>query len=122
MARNLADKFPRPPGRGDPRTVAVLRTRTGKPYEARSGFDEEAHPDLQSVLDDVPAGQRPPWHGYCAEVHCINQALKAEGSVKGATVATAKVRGPNSPAHGDPLPPCPSREVVLRKMKVRYQS
>jgi hypothetical protein len=115
---DLADSYPRPPGVGDARTVAVLDTPSGRSYPGRNGFPGQPHPSVQEALDAVPSGVRPPFHGQCAEIHCITQALDAGDDVAGGTIATARVRGPNSPAHGTSIPPCPSCQLVLDKFGV----
>jgi RHS repeat-associated protein len=120
-ASDLADTFPRPPGVGDPRTVAVLKTPSGGSYPGRSGFPGEPHPAVQEALDGVPENVRPPFHGECAEIDSLSQALDAGDHVAGGVVSTARVRGPNSPAHGTAIPPCPSCQHVLDKMGVTYR-
>lgn len=118
---DLADSYPSPPGVGDPRTVAVLDTPSGGSYPGRSGFPGQPHAAVREALDAVPPGARSPFHGQCAEIHCLMQAFEAGDDVAGGTLSTARVRGPNSPAHGTPIPPCPSCQPVLDKLGVRYR-
>ena len=118
-AADLADSYPRPPGIGDPRTVAVLETRSGGYYPGRSGFSGPPHPAVQEALDTVPRHLQPRFFGKCAELQCLSRALEAGDDVAGATISTARVRGLNSAAHGTPIPPCSACRWVLPKFGVR---
>lgn len=119
-ARNLADTYPRPPREGDPRTVAVLETPSHGLYPGRSGFSEPNHPEVQHALDNVPNGSRSPFHGRCAEIDCLNQSYTAGDIPSGGALGTARVRGPNSAAHGTPIEPCASCADVLQQLGVAW--
>lgn len=119
-ARDLADSMPRPPGVGDPRTVAILDTPSGNSYSGVSGSGVAPHPAVQEALDSVPAGAQSPFHGQCAEIQCLSGALNAGEDVAGGTISPVRVRGPNSPAHGTSIPPCSSCEVVLKGFGVSW--
>jgi hypothetical protein len=114
----LANSFPRPPGSGDPLTVAILETPSGGSYPGRSGFPGQPHPDIQASLDSIPSEGRARFHGRCAEIHCLTQALDAGDDVTGGTIEAARVRGPNSELHGTTIAPCDSCQAVLDKFGV----
>jgi YwqJ-like deaminase len=118
QASSLADRQVRPPGEGDPRTVAVLRTLSGGTYEGVSGSGVAPADSVQEALDSVPEDIRPGFHGECAEIQCISQAVQAEDPVEGGDMAAARVRGPNSPAHGTPIEPCASCAWVMGRFGI----
>lgn len=71
-------------------TAAALRTSDGTTYTGESGGGGTNHPDVQQALDNVPAEQRSPYHGCCAEIKNLNQAKNVGKDVRGATAAAAK--------------------------------
>ncbi len=80
------------------------------------------HPDLKNALNDAKQNlpKLPAWHGFCAEVGCVDQALK-EGSdiTQGYSKAVHVVR--NSDNHGKPNPACPSCESMLTSLSVPFE-
>jgi hypothetical protein len=116
----LADSY-RPPGSKDPLTVAVLQTKSGALYAGRSGFRRAVDPRVRAALDSVPEAVRPAFHGRCAEIDCLNQAIADGGDVTSSVVSTARVRGLASAAHGTPIQPCRSCEWVLKQLGGLYE-
>jgi RHS repeat-associated protein len=119
-AKDLADSMPRPPGMGDPRTVAVLDTPSGGRYQGTSGSGVAPHPRVQQALDNVPGSSQSPFHSHCAEIQCLSGALNAGDNVAGGAGSAVRVRGPNSPAHGTPISPCTSCQAVLDEFGVQW--
>jgi len=99
----------------------VLKLQDGRSYPGSSGFTGPRNPVVEAALAAVPEDVRPPFHGYCAEIQCLSDALNAKENLTGSVVSTARVRGLNSQQHGTPIPPCPSCEVVLDKLGVGYK-
>ena len=121
-AVDVANSSPRPPKVNDPKTVSVLDTTSGNSYPGGSGIEgnHDLTPPLQAALDSVPENERSLYHGKCAEINSINNALKNNEDIAGGVIGTAKVRGPNSGGHGMPHAPCSSCSAVLIKLKVTY--
>jgi hypothetical protein len=115
-----SDKFARTTR---PPTVAALRTRTsGRNIfsGASRGPETKLHPRLQEALDRVPEAKRSPYHGKCAEIRAINDALNQPVSVKDSVIETRYVRKAGHVKHGLPHKPCPSCEPVLRQLGIKY--
>lgn len=106
------------PANTRPATVAVLETPEGN-FFGRANFQDPILPEVQRVLDTVPEGIRERYHGGCAEIQCVNQAVGQNATLTESAITTAKVRGDGGP-HGIPHTPCPSCEIVLRAFGVRY--
>ncbi|HAP74482.1 MAG TPA: hypothetical protein DCR14_00175 [Acidimicrobiaceae bacterium] len=77
----------------------------------------EVHPTLQAELDAVPTSIRPGWHGQCAEISCVNQALQA--GVDPAGVQRTVAIGLTDPGHGLAKAACPTCATVLPRFGVR---
>lgn len=118
-AGDYARTFPKPKAIGDPRTVAVFESPSGTQYFGRSGSGAPTHPEVQAALDGVD-GVRADWHGECAEIQCLSEALNSGESIRGGTVKAAKVRGPGHPRTGEEYPPCPSCSSVLETLGVNH--
>ena len=131
----LADFYRGQLSTGGPKTVAVLKTSNGS-FNGRSGFSNAPHPVVQQVLDSIPQDQRALFHGNCAEVDAVSQSLRAAevrtgqqivsidqatNVLAGASVQTARVRGPNSTQHGTPIPPCESCAPFLKALGVLHE-
>ena len=104
-------------------TAAALRTADGTFTDVSAGKGAPAgvnHPEVQQALDNVPAAERSPYHGGCAEVGCLNQAKNAGAEVQGSRMATAKIRKPGNPSHGQPNPPCSTCRHVMDQMGVNH--
>jgi hypothetical protein len=67
---------------------------------------------VQEVLDAVPLAQRAPWHGACAEMGCLSQALNAGVSPAGGSIRAVAI-GTSNPGHGLPKVICTSCSAVL---------
>lgn len=119
-ARALADSMPRPPRAGDPRTATVVGTKSGALYPGTSGSGVRPHSTVQEALDAVPEADRSVFHGECGEIECLSRALEAGDDVAGGFSSSARIRGPNSSAHGSSIPPCSSCAAVLDALGVRY--
>jgi hypothetical protein len=84
--------------------------------EALGGTWTELHPEVQDVLDTIPH-PRVPYHGYCAELQCISQALtagKTGQELAGSEIATSSV------VTGAAKTPCSSCTVVLQYFKLKF--
>jgi len=67
---------------------------------------------VQQALDSVPLGQRAPWHGACAEMACLSQALDAGVNPAGGSIRAVAI-GTSNPGHGLPKVICSSCSAVL---------
>ena len=106
-----------------PSIVAELNTPGGQSYLGRSGFTKKLHPETSSALSEVPESVRSNYHGRCGEVDAVNNAFNAgetRGTLKGSTMQTAKVRGPNSTAHGLSQEPCGSCNPLLDLLGITF--
>jgi uncharacterized protein YukE len=106
-----------------PATVATLLTRnpgTNLFRDASRGV-EITHPRLLEALDKVPAEIRTDYHGRCAEMRAIDQALHEGARLKGAVITTAKVRPLRSIAHGTAHHPCASCAHILQQFGIKYR-
>jgi RHS repeat-associated protein len=103
-------------------TAAAIRTKDGEIITGTSagkgGTPGPNHPEVQKALDNVPKGQQSQYHGACAEIACLNAAKNAGKDVSGATSATAKIRKPGHPSHGQPNPPCSTCAHVQKQLRV----
>jgi len=91
----------------------------GKIFTDISGAKTNVHPKLQQALDNVPASQRAPWHGKCAEIGCINQALHSGVNPSGGTMRAVNI-GKSKPGHGTPKPACSSCSNVGDQLGIKY--
>ncbi len=127
----LADSYRGQIKAGGPKTVAVLETPNGV-FNGRSAYSGGLHPVVQELVDANPGL----YQGACAECDAINQALRAaeartgqpittveqaRQALSGSFVQTARVRGPNSVAHGTPLPPCVTCQPLLDALGIPYR-
>ena len=120
-AQLYADELRGLPASQRPSVAAVLESPTGASVRGHSSFPTSTNSRVADVLDDVPVGSRPPYHGRCAEIHCISKALDEGLDVSGSTISTSTVRGPTSAGHGLPVNPCTSCQAVLAKFGVTYR-
>jgi hypothetical protein len=67
---------------------------------------------VQEALDAVPLAQRAPWHGACAEMGCLSQALNAGVNPAGGSIRAVAI-GTSNPGHGLPKVICTSCSAVL---------
>lgn len=73
---------------------------------------------VQEALDGVPMAQRAPWHGACAEMGCLSQALDAGLSPAGGSIRAVAI-GTSNPGHGLSKAVCSSCSAVLDGFGVR---
>ena len=67
---------------------------------------------VQEALDAVPLAQRAPWHGACAEMGCLSQALNSGVNPTGGSIRAVAI-GTSNPGHGLPKVICTSCSAVL---------
>ena len=102
---------------GKTRGAAAQLEVDGKTFTDVSGNKTDLNPDLQRALDDVPKEDRAPWHGQCAEVGCLNQAMNSGVNPTGGNMRAVAI-GDSSPGHGLPKPPCDSCKSVNRQLGI----
>lgn len=79
-----------------------------------------AHPKVQEALDRIPAEQRSKYHGGCAEVGCLGQALDAGVNPAGGNSHAVKIRAEGKAAHGTFLEACNSCKALLDYFGVKH--
>ncbi|NTW40363.1 MAG: hypothetical protein HGA44_10830 [Cellulomonadaceae bacterium] len=72
---------------------------------------------VQAALDAVPFAQRAPWHGACAEMGSLSQALDAGVNPAGGMIRAVAI-GTSNPGHGLPKVICTSCSAVLDVFRV----
>jgi YwqJ-like deaminase len=127
----LADSYRGLPPNERPLTVACLETPSGS-FGGRSSYAGEAHPVVQKLVAAYPGR----FNGACAECDAISQALlaqeaaagqpittieQARQALAGSSIQTARVRGPNSAAHGTPISPCETCQPLLDDLGITYR-
>jgi len=70
-------------------------------------------------MNYVPMGERANWHGGCAEMGCISQALYAGVNPAGGKIRAVAI-GTSNPGHGLPKAICSSCQSVLRMFGVTW--
>jgi hypothetical protein len=71
------------------------------------------HPDVQAALNSVPIWLQSDFHGYCAEIGCINQALYFGVNPSGGFIVPVLVRAMGNPYLGTWEPPCSTCRIIL---------
>ncbi|TNH04333.1 PAAR domain-containing protein [Testudinibacter sp. TR-2022] len=102
---------------GKLRGAAAELKVNGRTYTDISGSNTPMHPSMQTALDNVPIKERAPWHGYCAEIGCMNQALYAGQSLKGARGRAVNI-GTSGKGHNTPKKPCSTCSNVATQLGV----
>ncbi|MCG7491913.1 hypothetical protein MHN79_20805, partial [Vibrio sp. Of14-4] len=102
---------------GKKRGAASHLDVNGQTFKRVSGNNVDLDPKLQKALDTVPAGQRSPTHGHCAEIGCIDQALKSGVDPAGGNMTTVAI-GKTKPGHGIDKPACSTCSHVMHKFGV----
>jgi YwqJ-like deaminase len=69
---------------------------------------------LEDILDSTPVAERAPWHGACAEVGCVNQALNQGVDVSGARSVAVDIKT------GIIKDPCSSCQYMLNKLGIKW--
>lgn len=105
-----------------PGTVATLVTRGfgDSAFRSTSGAKEALHPRLVEALDRIPADDRSPFHGKCAEINAVDDALSAKARLKDSVMRTMKVRPSSHPEHGASHGPCASCARVLEDFGIHW--
>jgi hypothetical protein len=100
--------------------VSGLVTRTGQVFRGSStragGPGRPTHPAVQRAADSVPIGRRSPYHGCCAEVNAVSNALNAGARVRGSVVATVEAAGRRA---GEVVNSCSSCTWILERLGVK---
>ncbi|MEQ1969807.1 hypothetical protein ABLA30_23250, partial [Xenorhabdus nematophila] len=88
-----------------------------------SGETVPQNSKVTGVLMGTPPAHRAPWHGGCAEISCLDQALNAGVKVEDLTNATSKALniGTSGVAHKSPKPACASCSYVLKYFGVKFE-
>ncbi|EFF91633.1 conserved hypothetical protein [Streptomyces sp. e14] len=96
--------------------------------------DPDLHPAVAEFLQQLPAAQREPFMGYCAETALISDQLwgldqqltserrttlaDATGHFSGAAMVTRKIRPQGDPEHGRHAKPCRSCAALLERLGI----
>lgn len=91
----------------------------GQSFVDVSGSNTPLHPEVQRVLDDVPAEQRTRWHEGCAEPRCVSQALDAGIDPSSGFMNAVQIGTPGVVPHGNLRPPCRSCTALRNAMGYR---
>ncbi|MFY1653093.1 YwqJ-related putative deaminase [Solwaraspora sp. WMMB762] len=94
----------------------------------RGDLFPQLHPLVRRILDELPAGQRERFVGWCAEPVLISDRLyavqqgqpgpelspaAARAALWGARIRVSLIREPDDPAHGTAVAPCRSCHHLL---------
>lgn len=104
---------------GKTRGAAAQRRVNRKIYSDVSGAKPNLHPKLQKALDSVPAPQRAPWHGNCAGIGCIDQALKSGINPSAGTSRAINI-GKSGSGHGTYKQACGTCRHVLEQLGIKF--
>ncbi len=104
---------------GKKRGAAAQLDVNGKIFTDVSGGKTNLHPTLQEALDNVPEAERAPWHGQCAEIGNIDQALKSGVDPSG-WISKAVNIGKSGTGHGAPKPACSTCRNVQDQFGIKY--
>ena len=78
------------------------------------------HPRVQEALDSVTPANRAPWHGKCAEVGCVDQALKSGiDNLEDATSIAVNI-GKSGTGHGTFKEACSSCQQFLEFFGIKF--
>lgn len=77
------------------------------------GAQRAINPQVQKALDKIPPAQRSHYHGACAEVGCLSQAVNAGVNPAGGTSQAVRIRAPEKAAHGSFMDACDSCKALL---------
>lgn len=84
------------------------------------GASRSINPKVQEALDKIPAAQRSPFHGACAEVGCLSKAADAGVNPAGGTSQAVRIRAPGKEAHGSFMDACSSCKALLDYFGVKH--
>jgi RHS repeat-associated protein len=102
---------------------AAAELRIGKKIftdVSTGGVPRANNPLVQSGLDKIPAAQRSLFHGGCAEVGCLNQAINSGVNPAGGASQAVRIRAEWKAAHGSLMEPCSSCQALLDYFGVKY--
>jgi hypothetical protein len=105
---------------GKSRGAAAQLDVNGKRFIDVSGPKNNLHPLVQKALDSVPASKRAPWHEFCAEVGCVDQAIKSGIENLKNAVSIAVNIGKSGTGHGTFKEACSSCKHFLDFFGIRY--
>ncbi|MDI3386210.1 RHS repeat-associated core domain-containing protein [Streptomyces sp. B-S-A8] len=111
------------PGRMRPAVSEGIALQDGSTFTASShrGNAPTLHPDVQGVLDGIPADERGRGHGQCGLPNAISQALNEGRDPNGALGAAVTVRSNvDHPKHAMPVGPCDSCKVLVRHYGIDF--
>lgn len=100
--------------------AAELRVGGRRFVGLSSGGEERTlHSAVQDAVDAVPdaVSARVPWHGECAELSCLSQALESGVDPQGGRMRAVAI-GQSNPGHGLPKVICESCLSVMEKFGV----
>ena len=100
---------------GKTKGAAAALTIGDETLTATSGARSSLNPQVQKWLDEVPPDKRSAFHGKCAEIGCLSDALDAGLDTQGGAMSASKVRKPGHPDHATPLPACSTCREVAKK-------
>lgn len=64
--------------------------------------------------------QRPKWHSHCAEIACIDKALKNGHSVNGTEMRAVNI-GSSGKGHRTPKKPCITCSTVAKELGINIK-
>ncbi|MFZ5895573.1 MAG: toxin TcdB middle/N-terminal domain-containing protein [Myxococcota bacterium] len=100
--------------------AAELRVGDRVFTDVSTGAPRALHPRVSAALDKVPASQRAPWHGKCAEPGCISQALQAGIEPAGGVSTAVNIRASGNPNHGTFKAACSSCAALLDSFGIKH--
>jgi len=83
------------------------------------GSTRTLNSQVQAALENVPQAQRAPWHGHCAEMGCLSQAINAGVNPAGGSSRAVNI-GTSGRGHGTPKPTCSSCRNVLDQHGIKH--
>jgi len=84
------------------------------------GAPRAINPKVQDALNKIPAAERSPFHGACAEVGCLSKAADAGVNPAGGTSQAVKIRAAGKEAHGSFMDACSSCKALLDYFGVKH--
>ncbi|WP_327183053.1 polymorphic toxin-type HINT domain-containing protein [Streptomyces sp. NBC_01334] len=106
-----------------PEVIEALQIGDQKPLLAHSDGgvgDRAVHPQVQSVLDSIPADARGNNHGGCGLVECLTQALNSGQDPTGASAAAVRGRARTNKNFQVGIGPCDSCKVLVEHFDIEF--